>query len=60
MGATDAELLEGEFAPEVGANDLVGLPNYAIYLKLMPGGIASRPFSADTLRVSNRTVPALN
>jgi hypothetical protein len=51
MGASDATLFEPEFSPEVRVEDLVGLPNYAVYLKLMAGGIASRPFSAETLRI---------
>lgn len=45
----DAEILEKEFAPEVRALDLLGLPNYHIYLKLMIEGKVSRPFSAETL-----------
>jgi hypothetical protein len=31
------------------AQDLVNLPNFHIYLKLMIDGITSRPFSASTL-----------
>ncbi len=46
---TDAEILEKEFAPEFRAVDLVGLPNYHVYLKLMIDGVVSRPFSAETL-----------
>jgi CxxC-x17-CxxC domain-containing protein len=49
VGAADAEFLEREFTPEFSANDLVNLPNYNIYLKLMIDGITSRPFSAITL-----------
>ena len=52
VGAADAALLEPEFSPEVRVEDLVSLPNYAVYLKLMAGGIASRPFSAVTLPAS--------
>ncbi|MGI8908368.1 MAG: type IV secretory system conjugative DNA transfer family protein [Candidatus Sumerlaeaceae bacterium] len=48
VGALDAELLELEFKPEFLARDLVALPNYSIYLKLMVDGIVSRPFSAET------------
>jgi energy-coupling factor transporter ATP-binding protein EcfA2 len=47
-GLTDALLLEKEFFPEFGATDLVSLPNYQIYLKLMIEGVVSRPFSAVT------------
>jgi energy-coupling factor transporter ATP-binding protein EcfA2 len=54
LGATDAQLLEPAFAPEVRAEDLVGLPNYSVYLKLIAGGITSRPFSAETFSASTR------
>lgn len=49
IGAADAEFLENEFDPEVKPQDLVNLPNYAVYLKLMVDGVTSRPFSAVTL-----------
>ncbi len=49
VGATDAEFLESEFEPEFTPQDIVNLPNYSIYLKLMVDGITSRPFSAATL-----------
>lgn len=49
VGAGDAEFLELEFTPEFLQNDLINLPNYNIYMKLMIDGITSRPFSAKTL-----------
>ncbi len=49
VGAQDAEFLEKEFAPEFNVQDLVNLNFAHIYLKLMIGGVASRPFSATTL-----------
>jgi len=49
VGAEDAEYLEKEFIPEIVAEDLVNLPKYFIYLKLMIDGVAGRPFSAQTL-----------
>lgn len=49
VGADDADFLEKEFAPEFTPEDLVNLPNFKIYLKLMIDGITSRPFSAKTL-----------
>ncbi len=49
VGAEDGEYLEKEFAPEFGVQDLVNLPKYYIYLKLMVNGVAGRPFSAQTL-----------
>jgi hypothetical protein len=49
VGLSDAELLEKEFHPEFTAHDLVNLPNYHVYLKLMIDGVVSKPFSARTL-----------
>jgi len=49
VGAQDAEFLEKEFEPEFTMNDLVNLPKYHIYIRLMIDGVASRPFSAETL-----------
>ena len=49
VGAADAEYLEPEFEPEFVIQDIVNLPNYHIYLKLMVGGLSSRPFSATTI-----------
>ncbi len=49
VGAEDAEFLEREFTPEFTAEDLVNLPKYNVYLKLMIDGIAGHPFSAETL-----------
>lgn len=49
VGATDAEFLEKEFTPEFLMADLINLPNYHIYLKLMVDGVTSRPFSAVTI-----------
>jgi len=49
VGAADAEFLENEFEPEFMIHDIVNLPNYHIYLKLMIDGLTSRPFSAKTL-----------
>jgi CxxC-x17-CxxC domain-containing protein len=49
VGAEDAEFLEREFSPEFTAEDLVNLPKYNVYLKLMIDGISGSPFSAETL-----------
>ena len=49
VGAVDAELLAKEFYPVFHADDFIRLPNYQMYLKLMIDGVASRPFSAETL-----------
>lgn len=49
VGAEDAEFLEREFSPQFTAEDLVNLPKYNVYLKLMIDGVAGHPFSAETL-----------
>jgi len=49
VGPDDAEFLEKEFSPEFTATDLVNLPKYNIYVKLMIDGLTSNPFSAETL-----------
>ncbi|MFO1086541.1 MAG: TraM recognition domain-containing protein [Reyranellaceae bacterium] len=47
-GAEDALHLAKEFSPIFDADDLIALPNYHIFLKLMIDGTPSRPFSAVT------------
>ncbi len=49
VGATDAEFLEAQFAPDILAPDFVNLPNYNVYLRLMIDGFSTRAFSATTL-----------
>ncbi|HUZ45941.1 MAG TPA: type IV secretion system DNA-binding domain-containing protein [Terriglobia bacterium] len=49
LGLADAEILSKEFWPEFSAEDLIRLPNYNLYMKLMVGGTVTWPFSAETL-----------
>jgi type IV secretory pathway TraG/TraD family ATPase VirD4 len=49
VGAEDAPYIVREFIGRFGETDLVQLPNYSIYLKLMTDGSPSKPFSAMTL-----------
>ncbi len=49
VGAADAEELVKEFSPTFMEEDIVNLPKYEMYLKLMIDGIASDPFSARGL-----------
>ncbi|MFZ2150255.1 MAG: CxxC-x17-CxxC domain-containing protein [Minisyncoccia bacterium] len=49
VGADDADFLEKEFEPEFTPQDIVNLPNYKVYMKLMIDGVTSRGFSAKTL-----------
>ncbi len=46
IGAADADELVKEFTPRYIEEDLVNIPKYNCYLKLMINGIASEPFSA--------------
>jgi len=49
LGPEDAQIIGREFEPAFSPEDLVNLPNYEIYLKLMIDRAPSRPFSATTL-----------
>ncbi len=58
VGAADAEELVKEFTPTFTEEDIVNLPKYEMYLKLMIDGIASSPFSAlglPPLRIDEKT-----
>ncbi len=57
VGMRDAELLAKEFLPELGAADLVHLPNYHFYIRLMVEGVVSRPFSGRALKLDGWQVP---
>ena len=48
-GEDVAFLEEKQFGPNIVAEDLLNLPNYNVYLRLMIDGVPSRPFSAMTL-----------
>jgi hypothetical protein len=48
VGADDAQYLAKEVHPQFSEDDLVNLPRYAMYLKLMIDGTTSQPFSATT------------
>lgn len=49
VGPEDAKALAPRFAPEFKEEDLMGLPNHHIYLRLMVNGVVSRPFSASSI-----------
>ncbi len=50
LGATDAAIMARQFAANIPSErDLVNLPNYELYLRLMIEGAQSKPFSARTL-----------
>lgn len=49
IGVQDAEYIVREYEPVFTVEDLVNLPKWKVFLKLMIDGNASQPFSADTL-----------
>jgi len=53
VGPEDAELLEKYFAPEFTEEDLINLPNYNFYIKLMIDGVLSKSFSAMNIPPSS-------
>lgn len=56
VGAADATAMETEFMPTFTPEDLVNLPKYQFYLKLMVDGVSTPPFSAGSLApISVRT-----
>ncbi len=44
-GPEDAEFLEKYFTPDFNQEDLINLPNYSFYIKLMIDGVLSKGFS---------------
>ena len=50
VGLEDAKFLAEEFYPVFNQEDLINLPCYSIYLKLMINSKTSKPFSADSLK----------
>lgn len=50
LGYDDAAVMTAQFKELVGINDLISLPKYTAYTRLMIDGISSDPFSMTTLR----------
>lgn len=51
VGAKDAAILAREFAPVFSADDLISLPHYHVYVRMMIDGKPAKPFSARVLDV---------
>lgn len=49
VGSDDAEELSLQFEEMVTGNDILSLPKYHAYMRLMVDGTASKPFSVSTL-----------
>jgi type IV secretory pathway TraG/TraD family ATPase VirD4 len=49
LGHDDATVLAAQFKAMTGVNDLISLPKFTAYTRLMIDGISSDPFSMRTL-----------
>ena len=49
VGSPDAMFMETEFMPRFTPEDIINLPKYNVYVKLLIDGVTSQPFSAITL-----------
>ena len=49
VGADDAEYLAKEYAPSLTEQDVIGIANYKMYMKLNINNTTSRPFSVSTI-----------
>lgn len=49
VGTEDAEFLEKQFVPVFKSNDLMNIPNYHAYLRVLANGTPTKPFSMKTL-----------
>lgn len=49
VGSPDATFMETEFMPRFTPEDIINLPKYNVYIKLLIDGVTSQPFSALTL-----------
>ncbi len=49
VGNDDAQFLESQFGPTFSASDLMNIPNYNAYMKVLANGSPTVPFSVATL-----------
>ncbi len=49
IGSDDAQFLEQQFAPTFGATDLMNVPNYNAFVRMLANGVPTKPFSLATL-----------
>jgi hypothetical protein len=54
VGTQDAFVLKEEFHPIFSETDLLNIPQYSIYLKLLIDGTTSQPFSATTHALTSK------
>jgi len=49
VGSEDGEILAQQFTPVFEAQDLISIPNYNAYLKILANGSPTRPFSIQAM-----------
>ena len=49
VGSDDAQFLEQQFAPVFNAKDLMNVPNYNAFIRMLSNGVPTKPFSIATL-----------
>lgn len=49
VGSEDAQFLEQQFSPVFEAKDLMNVPNYNAYIRMLTNGVPTKPFSIATL-----------
>ncbi len=49
VGSDDATFLESQFAPVFNANDLMNVPNWNAFVRMLANGVPTKPFSLATL-----------
>lgn len=50
VGPTDADVLAEQLSGDVAASDLIALPNYRAYVRLMIDGVSKPAFSMETIK----------
>jgi hypothetical protein len=48
VGPEDAQFLEQQFGPTFAANDLMNIPNFNAYMRVLANGVPTVPFSVQT------------
>jgi hypothetical protein len=49
VGSEDAQFLEQQFSPVFAAKDIMNVPNYNAFVRMLVNGVPSKPFSMATL-----------
>jgi hypothetical protein len=49
VGSEDAQFLEQQFAPVFSAKDIMNIPNYNAFLRILVNGVPTKPFSMTTM-----------